>query len=102
MGRLFGTQAGDVQAASGRGIGKCCYAVGAEVAAMFETQGPEGRGSAHIDLAGENRRQLEEVGVTPGRIYASNLCTMCRPEQFHSFRRDREAAGRMHSFIGIR
>jgi len=107
MGRLFGTQPGDLHAAIGPGIGKCCYEVGAEVAAMFETQGPKGQvsggqGSSHIDLAGENRRQLEEVGVTPGRIYASNLCTMCRPEEFHSFRRDKEAAGRMYSFVGIR
>ena len=49
-----------------------------------------------------NRRQLEQAGVTPERIYASNLCTMCRPEEFDSFRRDREAAGRMVSFAGIR
>ena len=49
-----------------------------------------------------NRRQLIAAGVTPERIYASNLCTMCRPEEFHSFRRDKEAAGRMHSFAGIR
>jgi polyphenol oxidase len=102
MGRLFGTGVGDLHAAIGPGIGKCCYVVGAEVAARFERQEPGGQGSAHIDLAGENRRQLEEVGVTPERIYASNLCTMCRPEEFHSFRRDQEAAGRMHSFAGIR
>jgi copper oxidase (laccase) domain-containing protein len=35
-------------------------------------------------------------------IYASALCTMCRPDDFHSFRRDREAAGRMHSFVGVK
>ena len=97
MGRCFGTDPGDLHAAIGPGIGKCCYEVGPEVAAQFG-----GQGRAHIDLAGANRRQLEEVGVTPRRIYASNLCTMCRPEEFHSFRRDREAAGRMYSFAGIR
>jgi len=107
MERYFGTGAGDLHAAIGPGIGKCCYEVGPEVAARFggqEPGGPEsgGQGRAHIDLAGANRRQLEEVGVTPGRIYASNLCTMCRPEEFHSFRRDKEAAGRMYSFVGIR
>ena len=102
MGRLFGTQPGDLHAAIGPGIGKCCYEVGAEVAARFGGQESGGQGSAHIDLARENRRQLEEVGVTPGRIYASNLCTMCRSEEFHSFRRDKEAAGRMYSFVGIR
>ena len=97
MGVRFGTQPGDLHAAIGPGIGVCCYEVGPEVAAQF---GGEGRG--HIDLAAENRRQLEELGVTPARIYASNLCSMCRGEEFHSFRRYKEAAGRLHSFVGIR
>ena len=47
-------------------------------------------------------RQLLEAGVTPQRVYASNLCTMCLPDEFHSFRRDKEAAGRLYSFAGIR
>ncbi|HXB74418.1 MAG TPA: peptidoglycan editing factor PgeF [Candidatus Acidoferrales bacterium] len=96
MGARFGSQARDIHAAIGPGIGPCCYEVGPEVAVHF---GGQGRGP--VDLAAENRRQLEEAGVTPGRVYASNLCTMCRPEEFHSFRRDREAAGRLHSFAGI-
>jgi YfiH family protein len=97
MRERFGTRVEDVHAAIGPGIGKCCYEVGAEVAAQFGQQG-----RAHIDLAAENRRQLEEIGVTPSKIYASNLCTMCRGDEFHSFRRDKEAAGRLHSFAGIR
>ena len=97
MNGRFGTRTEDLHAAIGPGIGKCCYEVGAEVAAQF---GGQGRG--HIDLAAANRRQLEEAGVTPARVYASNLCTMCRGEELDSFRRDREAAGRMYSFAGIR
>ena len=97
MQRRFGSRAEDLHAAIGPGIGECCYEVGAEVAAEFGMQG-----RAHIDLAATNRRQLEEMGVTPSRIYASNLCTMCRADEFHSFRRDRDLAGRLHSFAGIR
>jgi copper oxidase (laccase) domain-containing protein len=93
----YGTDPEDLHAAIGPGIGKCCYEVGPEVAEQFGEQG-----RAHIDLAEANRRQLMAAGVTPGRIYASNLCTMCHPDEFHSFRRDREAAGRLHSFAGIR
>ena len=93
----FGTRATSLHAAIGPGIGKCCYEVGPEVAAEFGEQG-----RAHIDLAEANRQQLIESGVTPERIYASNLCTMCRPDEFHSFRRDKEAAGRLYSFAGIR
>jgi YfiH family protein len=97
MRERFGSEPGDLHAAIGPGIGKCCYEVGPEVAARFGEQG-----RAHIDLAAENHRQLAEAGVTLERIYASNLCTMCRPEEFHSYRRDKEAAGRLYSFVGIR
>src|SRR5262249_31942892 len=69
----FGTDPGALHAAIGPGIGKCCYEVGPEVAERF---GAKGR--AHIDLAEANRRQLLDAGVTPARIYASNLCTRCR------------------------
>jgi YfiH family protein len=93
----FGTLPGDLHAAIGPGIGNCCYDVGPEVAEQFGRQG-----RAHIDLPEANRRQLLDAGVTPERIYASNLCTKCRPEEFHSFRRDQEAAGRMYSYVGIR
>ncbi len=105
MREQFGSEAGDLHAAIGPGIGECCYEVGPEVAAVF------GRGEAandivaervHIDLAAENRRQLLEAGVTAERIYASNLCTQCLSDDFHSFRRDREASGRLFSFAGIR
>ena len=92
----FGSLAADLHAAIGPGIGPCCYQVGPEVAARFGLQG-----RARVDLAGANRRQLSDAGVTPERIYASNLCTMCRPDEFHSFRRDKEAAGRLYSFAGI-
>lgn len=97
MRERFGTSPADLHAAIGPGIGPCCYEVGPDVAAQFGAQG-----RTHIDLAGANRRQFVEAGVTPGRIYASNLCTMCRPEDFYSFRRDGEAAGRLFSFAGIR
>ena len=93
----FGSSPGDLLAAIGPGIGGCCYEVGPEVAAQFGEQG-----RTHIDLAAINRRQLLDSGVTASRILASNLCTMCRADEFHSFRRDREAAGRMYSFIGLR
>lgn len=93
----FGTDAADLHAAIGPGIGECCFEVGPEVAAEF------GRaGKVHLDLAAENQLQLLQAGVTAGRIYASNLCTKCLSDDFHSFRRDREASGRLFSFAGIR
>jgi YfiH family protein len=93
----FASDPRDLHAAIGPGIGQCCYEVGPEVAAHFGEQG-----RAHISLADANRAQLLEAGVTPERVYASNLCTMCLAEDFHSFRRDAERAGRQYSFAGIR
>ena len=97
MRERYGTVPGDLHAAVGPAIGKCCYEVGPEVAAQF---GKDGR--VHLDLAAENQRQLVDAGVAPGRIDLSGLCTMCHPEDWHSFRRDRETAGRQYSFVGIR
>jgi YfiH family protein len=92
----FGSAPADLHAAIGPGIGECCYEVGPEVAAEFG-----GQGRAHLDLTAINQRQLLAAGVTAGRIYASNLCTRCGADDFHSFRRDRERAGRMFSYAGV-
>ena len=96
MAARFGSRPDELHAAIGPAIGECCYEVGPEVAALF---GVEGR--AHVDLAGTLRRQLESVGIDPRRIYQAGLCTKCRPDQFHSYRRDGAAAGRLYSFAGI-
>jgi copper oxidase (laccase) domain-containing protein len=96
MGAQFVSQASDLHAAIGPAIGKCCYEVGPEVAAQF---GMEGR--AHIDLVETVRRQLESAGVSGRRLYVAGLCTKCAAAEFHSFRRDGAAAGRLYSFAGI-
>ncbi|MEX2262085.1 MAG: peptidoglycan editing factor PgeF [Bryobacteraceae bacterium] len=95
--KRYGSQPDDLHAAIGPGIGMCCFEVGPEVAAQF---GKSGR--ARVDLIDENRRQLRGLGVPPERIYTANLCTCCLKDRFHSFRRDRERAGRMVSLVGIR
>jgi YfiH family protein len=96
MHERFGSDGAGLHAAIGPGIGECCFEVGPEVAVQFGLTG-----TVHLNLALENRRQLLEAGVTPERIYASKLCTRCLSEDFHSFRRDREASGRLFSFAGI-
>ena len=93
----FGTRPAQVHAAIGPGIGECCYEVGPEVAAQFGETGP-----CHLDLVEANRRQLADVGVPEPRIYTARLCTKCGAVDFHSYRRDKERAGRMLSFIGVK
>ena len=96
MSERFGTRPADLHAAIGPGIGACCYEVGPEVREQF---GGQGRGP--LDLPLENACQLQQSGVTRDRIYTSNLCTKCLAGEFHSFRRDGDAAGRMYSFAGV-
>jgi purine-nucleoside/S-methyl-5'-thioadenosine phosphorylase / adenosine deaminase len=93
----FGTRPARIHAAIGPGIGKCCFEVGPEVAAQF---GVTGR--AKIDLAETNRRLLLDAGVPVAQIHAAGLCTMCGVADFHSYRRDKERAGRMLSVVGVR
>ena len=55
-----------------------------------------------IKTAEANRRLLLEAGVPGEQIHTAGLCTMCGVDDFHSYRRDKERAGRMLSVVGIR
>ena len=109
----FGTDASDLRAAIGPAALDCCYEVGADVVEAFRTKfgyadslfTPTREGHALVDLQRANREQLVESGVAPGRIHALPLCTICRPELFFSYRRDRKLygrTGRLLSVIGMR
>jgi YfiH family protein len=92
----YGARAEDLHAAIGPAIGACCYEVGPEVARQF---GKEPSGPVKIDLAAIVARQLADMGVTD--IWQSGQCTFCESDRYFSYRREKEAAGRMLSFIGI-
>jgi YfiH family protein len=94
----FGTSPAHVHAAIGPGIGACCYEVGEDVACQF---GLTGVVQTHVDLASENRKQLEAAGVAPQNIEALGVCTFCDAERFFSYRREKEKAGRMTSFVRV-
>lgn len=97
MSAEFGTDPRNVLVCIGPGIGVCCYEVGDDVSRQF---GLSGR--THLDLASENRKQLEAAGVPPLNIEALGVCTFCDAERFFSYRREKEKAGRMTSFIRLR
>ena len=109
----FGTEARDVRAAVGPAALACCYEVGHEVIEAFRAKFPNADslftptrdGHALADIQGANRQQLADSGVAPERIHALPLCTICRPELFFSYRRDRKLygrTGRLLSVIGLR
>jgi hypothetical protein len=82
-----------VHAAIGPGIGKCCYEVGAEVAAQFGESGP-----AHIDLVETNRRQLIEAGVPESADLRGEPMHQMRSRRFPLVP-PRQRAGRPHALL---
>ncbi|MEO8052831.1 MAG: peptidoglycan editing factor PgeF [Acidobacteriota bacterium] len=94
MRRLYGTEAADVYAAVGPGIGGCCYEVGFEVAQQFGL-----KQAGVVDLAAINRGQLLDAGVPETHIDVLGGCTKCDAHLYHSYRRDHSGAGRMVSYI---
>jgi YfiH family protein len=96
MQQTFGAKAADLRAAIGPCIAQCCFEVGPEVAERFGLRAERTR----IDLVDSNRRQLLSAGLMDANIDISGLCTACDAERFHSFRRDKEASGRMVAAIG--
>lgn len=100
MQEKFGTRPENLVAAIGPSIGGCCYEVGADVARRFGTWVPDLEHTTvpvRVDLKAVNRQQLANLGVK--NVWVSQNCTFCDSD-FYSFRREKEQAGRMLSYIG--
>lgn len=97
--------ASQLAVAIGPHIGVCCFEVGEEVFDSFDDpdvfERRTGWRRPHLDLATANRQQLVDAGVRDEMIEISHQCTRCRPDLFHSYRRDGDHAGRMLSVVGI-
>jgi YfiH family protein len=95
----------NLTAAIGPHIGVCCYEIGEEVVdAMPDTASIEGRPEwpkPHLNLARANREQLLKTGIPESQLDISSLCTKCRADLFHSFRRDGKRMGHLLSIIGL-
>lgn len=93
-----------IRIGAGAAAGACCYEVGPEVAEAFTARAPDcaprilrrkESGRLHLDLLEANFLQALEVGVRSDHLDALGICTVCRPDVCHSYRRDGAAAGRM-------
>ncbi len=107
MGREFGSVPEDLIAAIGPGIGRCCFAVGAEVRDLFRARYGyadellSASETLSLDLVEANRRQLLTAGLSPESIVALDACTSCRTDEFFSYRAERGKTGRMMAVIGV-
>jgi hypothetical protein len=83
---------GPLSAAIGPGAGPCCYEVGDEVRAEFESHGTGVRRGRNLDLKAIARAELRSAGVDT--IHDAGMCTICSDSTFFSHRRDRGVTGR--------
>ncbi|MEB3330423.1 MAG: peptidoglycan editing factor PgeF [Candidatus Sericytochromatia bacterium] len=110
LARRAGCGPGALVVALGPMIRACCFEVGDEVVEAFSTQpwfqascvarGPSAR--PRLDLPALIRLQLMHAGVPGTHIHDLGLCTMCLASEFHSWRRDGSASGRMQAAIAPR
>lgn len=83
----------------GPAIRTCCYQVSHEFKAYFPLDIIDHEdGSIHVDIIAANRRQIQLLGLNPVQIVDSGICTCCE-ENYFSYRRDKEKAGRMISLM---
>ena len=109
MSEEFGTRPEDVRAAIGPAALACCYEVGPEVVEAFREKvknadalfTPTDEGRALVDLHRANLEQLADSGVRRERVHTLPLCTICRPEDFFSYRRDKKLQGRTGRLLSV-
>lgn len=96
----------DIIVAIGPAIGQCCFEVSEDVIeelykvykkndCCFKKED----GKYQLDLKKLNSKLAAMEGVLNENIDLCTLCTKCRNEYFHSYRREREDAGRNAAFI---
>lgn len=89
----LGIPASRLSAATGPHIGPCCYKVGPDVEKEFpESSFVRRDGAVYLDLAAETRRQLIEAGVPAAGVGAPAPCTASHPDDYFSYRRDKQDA----------
>jgi YfiH family protein len=112
MQKAFGSQTADLITAIGPCLGACCGEVGPEVVEAFRQAGHSAesigrwltKGSTdrfQLDLPLANRDQLASAGIPPAQIHTAGLCTKSFPEVFHSYRVQKERAGRMVGIVRV-
>ncbi len=92
-------EVGATAAVIGPGIGPCCYEVGEQILARFESLGNGVSRGRMLDLSEVARRLLERVGVV--ETESADICTSCEPKLFFSHRRDGPRTGRQGGLAWI-
>lgn len=107
MQQQLGCRISDLQIAIGPSAGACCYEIDQQVMNPLMKNYPEwpsvakmvGHDKWHLDLKKLIRGQALGRGIDQGNIECLDLCTICRPDAFFSYRREGRVSGKMVSGI---
>lgn len=110
MSKNYNTEASDVICVIGPSIGPCCYEVSEELVEKFNinlTNCDEKfyiikDNKYYLDLWRINEYVLESSGVRKENIINLNLCTSCKSEEFHSYRKHKQTPKRIGMIIEIK
>ncbi|MGB2768790.1 MAG: peptidoglycan editing factor PgeF [Candidatus Zixiibacteriota bacterium] len=100
----FGCKPEDFTVLLGPCIQSCCYRVSDDVAILFDAEcvSRSHDGGRTLDLARANLKQFAGCGVEEDKIFVVGDCTHCEEQLYHSYRREKEDAGRMIGFLGLK
>lgn len=105
----FAIQKGDLRISIGPSAGPCCYEVDQAVLEPLRRSRQDwpsllrdDRSSkARLDLKALVRRQATDIGISEDQITAVNVCTICHPALFYSYRREGRVNGTMLNGITL-
>ncbi|HSC56723.1 MAG TPA: peptidoglycan editing factor PgeF [Nitrospira sp.] len=105
----FAIEPHDLRVSIGPSAGPCCYEVDDAVLEPLRRSRQDCSllvrddhgNKARLDLKALVRRQTSESGVPPGQITVVNVCTICHPTLFYSYRREGRVNGTMLNGISL-
>ena len=89
MQNKFDSDPADIQAGIGPSLGPCCAEFVNYREELPPTFWPYKSGNDHFNFWRISAMQMKDAGVPEGNITISGLCTVCNPDLFYSYRRDK-------------
>lgn len=105
-----GSRLETLAAATGPGIGSCCYQVGEDLRMAFEEAGSEtagifrpdkAAGKWRLDLEAANLARLRRAGIREENLGSGGFCTSCRPDEFYSWRKEKGLTERHAAIVAL-
>lgn len=99
---FFNVEPKNIYAGFGPSIRSCCCQVGEEFKESVSYGLLSRNGAYYLDLISIAKKQLLDAGLREENISDSQECTCCRKDEYFSFRREKEGAGRMISVLMLK